>query len=183
MPLLIQPFIIKGMDLLYCSLPLLKTYTFYKWNVCQTYAVKRVSVRKDIILLIHAQSRISSSTISPSDYPSPNYIMIVQELHPLWVGGREPVNLTVWGGGGISTKFIVTMSKHILYIRTCQNTVSSVIHFVSASAKFGICTVAGLNGTLAEAKKRKTHIQVSQERILASTSVPFRPTTVKMFQI
>ncbi len=30
----------------------------------------------------------------------------------------------------------------------------SVIRFVSISAKFGICTVVGLNGTLVEAKKR-----------------------------
>jgi hypothetical protein len=34
----------------------------------------------------------------------------------------------------------------------------------------------GVNGTLIEAKN--THIQVSQVRILASASVPFRPTTV-----
>jgi hypothetical protein len=40
MPLLIQPFIIKGMDLLYCSLPLLKTYTIDKENLCQTFCIK-----------------------------------------------------------------------------------------------------------------------------------------------
>ncbi len=37
----------------------------------------------------------------------------------------------------------------------------TVIRFVSTSAKFGICTVVGLNGTLVEAKKQK----VSQVRI------------------
>ncbi len=43
----------------------------------------------------------------------------------------------------------------------------TVIRFVSIRTKFGICTVVGLNRTL-------------QVRILASTSVPFRPTTVQM---
>ena len=54
----------------------------------------------------------------------------------------------------------------------------TVTRFVSI---FGICTVVDLNGTLLEAKIcTKTHIQVSQVRVLASTSVPFRPTTVQM---
>ncbi len=38
-----------------------------------------------------------------------------------------------------------------------------VIRFVSISAKFGICTVVDLNGTLVKAKNM--HIQVSQVRI------------------
>jgi hypothetical protein len=53
----------------------------------------------------------------------------------------------------------------------------TVIKFVSISAKFGICTVVDTNGTLTKAK---THIQVSQRRILASTSFPFSPMTVQM---
>jgi hypothetical protein len=49
---------------------------------------------------------------------------------------------------------------------------------VSISAKFGICTVVGLNGTLVEAKK--THIHVIQLRILALTNVTIRPTKVQI---
>ncbi len=53
----------------------------------------------------------------------------------------------------------------------------TVICFVSISAKFGICTVVDLNGTLVQAKIRKSSIQL---RILATTGVPFIPTKVQM---
>ncbi len=48
------------------------------------------------------------------------------------------------------------------------------------SAKFGICTVVGLNGTLVEAKIR--YSSDPSMRILASTCVPFIPTTVQMLK-
>ncbi len=50
---------------------------------------------------------------------------------------------------------------------------------VTISAKFGICTVVGLNGTLVEAKIRTLKCL---GQILASISVhcPFRSTTVQM---
>ncbi len=54
----------------------------------------------------------------------------------------------------------------------------TVIRFVSISAKFAICTVVGLNETIVEAKLHTwRHLNV---RILASRSVPFRPTTNQM---
>ncbi len=53
----------------------------------------------------------------------------------------------------------------------------TIIRFVSTSAKFSICTVMGLNGTLLEDKMRNSRVEVN---ILASTSVPFRPTTVQV---
>ncbi len=68
----------------------------------------------------------------------------------------------------------------------CESGVSSSIYYHTVarfpliSAKFGICTVVGLNGTLVEAKICTMHILVSEVRILASTSVPFRLTTVQM---
>ncbi len=56
----------------------------------------------------------------------------------------------------------------------------TVIRFVSTNAKFGICTVVGLNGTLVVEDKMCIHSKV-KVNILASTSVPFRPTiTVQM---
>ncbi len=53
----------------------------------------------------------------------------------------------------------------------------TIIRFVSTSAKFSICTVMGLNETLLEDKMRK--FKGGGEH-LASTSVPFRPTTVQV---
>jgi hypothetical protein len=53
----------------------------------------------------------------------------------------------------------------------------TVIRFVSISAKFGICTVVGLNGTLVKLNAHLGHLNV---RLLAKTSVLIRPTTVKM---
>jgi hypothetical protein len=53
----------------------------------------------------------------------------------------------------------------------------TVIRLVSTSAKIGICSVVGLNRILVEDKMR-IHSRVNVN-ILASTSVPFRPTTVK----
>ncbi len=55
----------------------------------------------------------------------------------------------------------------------------NVIRFVSISAKFGIFTVMGLNGTLVEANIRT----LSQVRILDATCIPFRPTTVQMLNL
>ncbi len=54
----------------------------------------------------------------------------------------------------------------------------TVIRFVIA--KFGICIVVGLNRALVEAKIRTWELGHLHVRILASTSVPFRPTTVQM---
>jgi hypothetical protein len=54
----------------------------------------------------------------------------------------------------------------------------TVIRFVLNSTKFCICTVVGLNGTLVEAKIRPW--DTLNVRILASSSVPFRPTTMQM---
>jgi hypothetical protein len=62
-------------------------------------------------------------------------------------------------------------------ISGCHIQPCTVIRFVSMNAKFGICTVVGLNGTLVETKIRTLKCLV---RILASTSVPFRLTTVQM---
>jgi hypothetical protein len=53
----------------------------------------------------------------------------------------------------------------------------TVIRFVSIRAKFWHLHRRGSNGTLVEAK---ICTKVSFVRILASTSVPFRPTKVKM---
>jgi hypothetical protein len=64
------------------------------------------------------------------------------------------------GGGGINRK--------------CLHT---VIRIVSTSAKFGICTVVGLDGILAVCVHSVNGESVN---ILASTSVPFRPTTVQV---
>jgi hypothetical protein len=52
---------------------------------------------------------------------------------------------------------------------------STVTRFVSISAKFGTCTFVGLNRTLVEAK-----IRTFKCPELASTSVPFRRSTVQM---
>jgi len=56
----------------------------------------------------------------------------------------------------------------------------TVIRFVSTSAKFGICSVLGLDGTLVEDKISTVHSRLTVN-ILASTStsVQFRPTTVQ----
>jgi hypothetical protein len=51
--------------------------------------------------------------------------------------------------------------------------VYTFIRFVSSSAKFGICTVVGLNGTLVDAKIRTF-------KCLKCVILPFRPTTVQM---
>ncbi len=59
------------------------------------------------------------------------------------------------------------MREHTLLSVSCQ-----------VSAKFGTCTVAGLNGTHVEAKMFTVTLQ--SIRILSSTSVPFRPTTGQM---
>ncbi len=56
---------------------------------------------------------------------------------------------------------------------------NTVIRFVlKKSAKLGMCTVVGLNGTLVEAKIRP--LDTLNVRILASTSFPFRPTKMQM---
>jgi hypothetical protein len=55
----------------------------------------------------------------------------------------------------------------------------SVILFVSVSAKFGIFTIVGLNGTLLVEDKIRTLECPNQVRVFVSTIVPFRPTTVK----
>jgi hypothetical protein len=57
--------------------------------------------------------------------------------------------------------------------------VCTVIRFVSNNAKFGICTVVGLNGTLIEAKIRTWDTWMGVFTI-ASKSVTFRPLTVQM---
>ncbi len=62
---------------------------------------------------------------------------------------------------------------------TCTVYALKVIRFVSTSDKFGICTVAGLNGTLVQDKTRTVHSRVNVN-ILASSSVPFRPTTLQV---
>jgi hypothetical protein len=68
----------------------------------------------------------------------------------------------------------LTHTKRItVYLLYVTNT---VIRFVSNSAKFSICTVVGLNGTLFEARVRK--FQCPKSVFLASTSVPFRPITM-----
>jgi hypothetical protein len=67
-------------------------------------------------------------------------------------------------GLGLLDPHGVNLLREFLYTVLFMYT---VIRFVSMSAKFGICTVVGLKKTL-------------QVRILASTSVPFRPTTVQM---
>jgi hypothetical protein len=54
---------------------------------------------------------------------------------------------------------------------------NTVIHFVSTSAKFDICTVAGLMGHILKLKCVHSRVNLN---ILASTSFPFRPTTVYM---
>ncbi len=56
----------------------------------------------------------------------------------------------------------------------------TVIRFVSISAKYGICTVVSLNGTLVEVKIRTWELGHLNVYILASTSVPFWPTTMQM---
>ncbi len=57
----------------------------------------------------------------------------------------------------------------------------TVIRFVSTNAKFGICTVMCLNGTLVE---DKMHIfYIVNVNISASTSVPFRPTTLQLASV
>jgi hypothetical protein len=65
--------------------------------------------------------------------------------------------------------------------RQVSKVLHTVIRFVSISAKFGICTIVGLNGTLVKAKIRTwDHLNVS---ISASTSVQFRPTMVPMLNL
>jgi hypothetical protein len=58
-----------------------------------------------------------------------------------------------------------------------QAIVYTVIRFVSNKAKFGSCTIVGLNGTLGEAKICTLGTYV---RILTSSSVIFRPVMVQM---
>ncbi len=52
-----------------------------------------------------------------------------------------------------------------------------IIRFFSIIAQFGIGTVVGVNGTLVDAKMYLGNLNI---HILASISVPFRPTTVPM---
>ncbi len=69
------------------------------------------------------------------------------------------------------------ITKTFHFVLIWHYTYCTVICFVSISAKFGICTARLL---LKLTYAQSSHIQVSQVRILASTRVPFRPTTVQM---
>jgi hypothetical protein len=53
----------------------------------------------------------------------------------------------------------------------------TIIRFVTTSAKFGISTVVGLNGHLLKIKCVYSRVNV---KILSSTSVSYRPTTVQV---
>ncbi len=83
-----------------------------------------------------------------------------------------------YSGAGLS--FVILLSSINLFpVRTVQK---KVIYFISISEKFGICTVVvGLNGKLVEAKiVKSSHLGYLKMHSLASTSVSFRPMTVKM---
>jgi hypothetical protein len=60
----------------------------------------------------------------------------------------------------------------------------TVIRFVSVGAKFGICIVVSVNGTLVEAQTRTIVAQSPLNvRVLSSTSVPFTLTTEQVPKI
>ncbi len=74
----------------------------------------------------------------------------------------------------------ISGSEYSISVRKGQLIVFyTVIRFDSTSAKLDICTVVGLNGTLVHLKIKCVQSRVNVN-ILASTSVPFRPTTVQM---
>jgi hypothetical protein len=55
-----------------------------------------------------------------------------------------------------SGRFLVCRDTiRICCVRSILERLHTVIRFVSTNAKFGICTVVGLNGTLVEEKMRK----------------------------
>jgi hypothetical protein len=88
--------------------------------------------------------------------------------------------LSIWGGVGGEGGGGGDASLHIYYIQqqsylnlSCLVLLfCTVIRFVSISAKFGICNVVSLNGTLVEVKIRTWELGHLNVHILASTSVP-----------
>jgi hypothetical protein len=89
-------------------------------------------------------------------YKKRNWRQLFASLRPLPLLGFKQI-CTFW----------ISESDHI----------HTVIRFVSTSAKWGTCTVVSVSGTQVKIKCLGSTVNV---RILASTSVPFTPTTVQV---
>jgi hypothetical protein len=89
------------------------------------------------------------------------------------------LNVHILASTSVPFRSATVRLPNLAQIETKRISAYIVIHFVSFIAKFGICTVVDLNGThlILSSNMQLVHLNV---RILASTSVAFRPTMVQM---
>ncbi len=120
-------------------------------------------------LLTHKLWRTASLRSAPQATRH-NQFMLLYIIRTLWT---QYVTIIVYRNipQSIASSCLTYLLVCLGYFHSTRALTCTVIPFVSINAKFGICTVVGLNGTIVEAKIRTWNTRMC---------VPFRPRMVQM---